>query len=37
MFGSGFLAVLAAAVQNFLIDGIMGWLTQLFGAIFPSA
>lgn len=36
MFGSNFLTALITAIQESLIDGILGWLTQLFSVFFPS-
>lgn len=37
MFGSNFLTALATAFQDLLLEGILGWITQLFSAIFPTA
>jgi hypothetical protein len=38
MFGaSGVLAALVSAIQDLFVNGILAWITQFLGAIFPSA
>ena len=37
MFGSGFFAALASALQGLFVDGILGWITDFLNAIFPHA
>jgi hypothetical protein len=35
MFGASFLAALVSAIQGLFVNGIVSWLTEILGTIFP--